>query len=154
MTFDGNLGDVPLLKEVNNYVNATITKVADASGLGSKSHIMIDNKPTFLFNAYEDSSEDIESVLAKSFGIRCPNSIQINNASESIRTFDYEGCSWGEEMLNETAFCGKCASSNTDSFFSNLNASLSYNFVSNFSLLFIYHIFRYILLILSLLNSN
>lgn len=123
---------MPLLEEANNYVNATIIKVSGANGLGSKSHIMIYDKPSSLFNPYEDSANDIESVIDESFGIRCPNSIQKNNASESFETFDYEGCSWGDKMLNETAFCGKCASSNTNSFFRNLNVSLSYNFVSDY----------------------
>lgn len=130
VTFDENLGNVSLLEEVNGFVNATIGMISEASGLGTKTQILIDGKPTSLFDAQQDSAATVESAIATSFGIRCPNSIQINERADSFATLDYEGCSWGDGMVNETAFCGKCSSTNTRTFFSNLNVSLSYEYVS------------------------
>lgn len=130
VTFNANLGNVSLLEEANGFVNATITKVSEASGLGTKTQMMIDGKPTSQFDAQQDSAQTIEQAITTSFGIRCPNSLQINNRADSFTTLDYEACSWGDSMVNETAFCGKCASTNTGTFFSSLNVSLSFEYVS------------------------
>ena len=132
ISFHRNLGDVPLLQEVNGYLNATISKVSQSSELGLSSFILVDEKPTGLFNAYTDTAATIKAVVDNSFGIRCPNSIQVNNSKESFQTFVYETCTWGDDMVSEVAFCGKCANRNTASLFTNLNVSLSYQFVSHF----------------------
>jgi hypothetical protein len=117
------------LEEVYGNVNANITKISEVSNTGTKSFILVDNKPSALFDVYTDSASTIKTAIDSSFGIKCPNSIQINNRTESFETFDYEGCSWGDALVKEAAFCGKCANTNIRTFFSNVNVSLSFEYV-------------------------
>ena len=124
-----DLGNVPDISESMGMVNATVTRQSEKSGSGSKSFLMINDQPSALFDVKADSAEVIQKQISQSFGIRCPVSIQINDDKDSFKTFDYEDCSWGENMVNETAFCGKC--SNKDHYlFKNLNSTLDYKYVS------------------------
>lgn len=130
VTFSVELGNVPDLSESMGMVNVTVNRVKEKSGSGTKSHLMINDQPSALFDARSDSAEVIQNQIAQSFGIRCPVSIQVNNEKDSFKTFDYEECSWGENMINETAFCGKCSNRN-HYLFRNLNSSLNYKYVSS-----------------------
>ena len=73
----------------------------------------------------------IKTAIGKSFGIRCPNSVQAESSADIVKTFDFESeCQWSEMPLDETAFCGKCARKNSIGLLYNLNTSLTYNYVS------------------------
>ena len=129
MTFSADLGDLPKLTETTGYVNATIDILQAGVSPSAKSYIIVDGRPSGLFDLSNDSGDEIKSAVSESFGIRCPGSIQMNNESVSMATYDYETCSWGNNQLKDKAFCGKC--SNTGNrLFSNLNSSLTYEHVS------------------------
>ena len=73
----------------------------------------------------------IMSAIGSSFGIRCPNSIQLESA-DVIKVFDYESeCAWDNMPLRNTAFCGKCAKNSNILISNNANTSLIYNNVSS-----------------------
>ena len=107
VTFSADLGHVPDLFEMSGLVNATVTRVSNAQP-GLMTHLMIEAVPSGLFNAYSSSEEEVKAAIEKSFGIRCPVSVQMMNATDAAATFDYEGCEHGENRLEETAFCGQC----------------------------------------------
>ena len=127
ITFSANLGAVPLLTETLGLVNITASVLNGATGGGSKSHLMIENVPSPLFDLNSEA-KDIKEAIDQSFGIRCPNSIQQQDDTQSFATFDFEDCAWGENIVSETAFCGKCASQSRF-FFRGLNVPLTYEHV-------------------------
>ena len=60
--------------------------------------------------------------------MKCPNSIQRAIAPNVFKVFDYESeCQFGEQSLNDTAFCGQCARKNSDTLFTNINAPFTFN---------------------------
>ena len=137
--FDVALGQVPAIDEVLGYVNATITQVNSTSLMSSMSQVAVDGVPSELFDLASDSADKVRASIEKSFGIRCPASISVNNKTKSFATFDYEdGCKWDTRPVNESAYCGKCASSSA-SLFTNLNSTLDYKYVSLLSLLLLMH---------------
>lgn len=70
----------------------------------------------------------IKTIIDKSFGIRCPLSLM--SSTDIFQSFDFESsCTWGTNRLNDTAFCGKCASKNTNILFTNINSTLDYRYV-------------------------
>lgn len=129
VSFSVELGPVPDLFESMGMVNITVDRLSEKTGSGSKSYLMINDQPSALFDVQSDSLDVIQNQIGQSFGIRCPVSIQINNDIDSFKTFDYEDCSWDENMINETAFCGKCSNKN-HYLFKNLNSTLNYKYVS------------------------
>jgi len=137
--FDVALGQVPDIDEVLGYVNATITQVNSTSFLSSMSQVAVDGVPSELFDLASDSADKVRASIEKSFGIRCPASISVNNKTTSFATFDYEdGCKWDTRPVNESAYCGKCASSSA-SLFTNLNSTLDFKYVSLLNLLLLMH---------------
>ena len=128
LTFSADLGNLPLLSETSGFVNATISKVSDPTGSGTKSRLIIEDAPSGLFDAYSDDVEEINAAIDQSFGIRCPVSFQINNQTHSSNTFDYEGCDHGENLMEESAYCGQCANNNPV-MFDNTDSGLNFNYV-------------------------
>lgn len=126
MTFSVDLGEVPELIETTGNVNASINVLQAADSSAAKSYLVVDGRPSGLFDLENDSADEIKSAVSESFGIRCPGSIQ---NSDSEVTFDYETCSWQNNQLNTTAFCGKC-SNPSNRLFNNLDLSLKYENVS------------------------
>lgn len=144
--FNADLGDVPILKEASNNVNSTITEKIQGVASGNRIQLKIENKPTGLFRLndtrtnvnlkykrnlkkrfYKLYLQQINAVISDSFGIKCPASIL--TSTDSIISNDYEYCSWANNQLNETAFCGKCSKKNSNNLFWNKNTTLDYKYI-------------------------
>ncbi len=111
-------------------MNASVSKISEASTNGTRSYFLIDGKPSKPFHAYTDSADAIKVAIDGTFGIGCPRSIY-GDALAGELSFDYEsGCSWGDDLISETAFCGKCANRNTFNFFNGINFTMTYEYVS------------------------
>ncbi len=48
----------------------------------------------------------IKTAIDKSFGIRCPSSVNVEN-SDVLKVYDFEDCRYDNRPVNDTAFCGK-----------------------------------------------
>jgi len=128
--FSGSLGKVPDLNETLGLVNVTIQRINEPSLESVFSQVVVDGVPSELFNLVEDSAEKVQDSIEKSFSIRCPASISVNNMTNSFATFDYEeNCEWDNKPIEDSAYCGKCAS-RSSILFNNLNSTLNYKYVS------------------------
>ena len=126
--FSTDLGNVPHLQESMNFVQFNLTRISEATKPGKKSYLLINDQPSALFDL--DSSEaDIKKAVDQSFGIRCPTSIQSKEDKDVHTVWDFEGCNPGVNMINETAFCGKCAKQ-THYLMQNSEAKMNHKFVS------------------------
>ena len=73
----------------------------------------------------------IQNTLRNAFGVRCPNSMSSSGVTGVFFANDFESeCAWSNRPVNETAFCGNCARTNQNSLFYNVNASMSFSYVS------------------------
>ena len=77
----------------------------------------------------------VQSALDKSFGIRCPVGVQMDDTN-SVYLDDFENsCQWSPMPFNYTAFCGKCSQIYTYDLFrpNNISVSLTNNYVGRHS---------------------
>ncbi len=75
------------------------------------------------------------TALSQTFGIRCPASIL--SGTDVVKVMDFESNSYGNDALNNTAFCGTGSQYNY-LFLTNINTNVQFRYVKKETLLLIY----------------
>ncbi|RMZ95338.1 fibrocystin-L-like isoform X1 [Brachionus plicatilis] len=127
VTFSADLGNVPDLEEKSGNLVMEVEEETRGVASGSNVQLTVQGQHSPLFSLTQ-TSDNIKAALKKTFGIRCPVSIQ--EKTEDVHdVYDFETC-WSipEGNLNDNAFCGQC-SSRSSSLFYQVNAFSSFKYL-------------------------
>lgn len=114
ITFPVEMGNVSLLTVITTSPNpANVTEVILGVASGSKIAFRLDGATTRYIDLINSSSisPNVSTVFDEIFSIRCPVSMNNQQASSSIvYVQDFEtNCVYDETPLTNKAFCGKCS---------------------------------------------
>jgi len=114
ITFPVEMGNVPLLTVITTSSNpANVTEIIPGVASGSKIAFHLDGATTRYMDLINSSStsSNVSTVFDELFSIRCPVSMNNQQATPSIvYVQDFEtNCVYDETPMATRAFCGKCS---------------------------------------------